>query len=146
MKVKGKSCVFVVLAVSAGLVVFNCLKGVAGNLEPDGAPGPTMVTLGQLSEQIQGLSSPVNRVVRGVVTIARDAMVATASLPSQVNPDKCVVLLSDSVTTEQRVVTYPDWVARTGAAMVSLTANDITVRVEPLSAQMVVSYQIIEYK
>ena len=45
-------------------MVFDCLTGKAGSLEPNAPPQPTMVTLSQLSAQIAALSSPVEKVVR----------------------------------------------------------------------------------
>ena len=144
---KGKKSV---IAATAALVcvvaAFNCLDGVAGNLEPDGPPGPTMVTLGQLSQQIQALSTPVNTVVRGIVIFGDNVMVMSDTLSRAVDPNKSVVLLSDAVTTERNTPDYPDWVGRTGAVLVSLSANEITIRTEQLPVEQQVSYQIVEYK
>ncbi len=141
-----KKVIAAIIMAGCALAAFNCLDGVAGNLEPDGAPGPTMVTLGQLSEQIQALSTPVKGVVRGVVTFERDVMATSGTLSRTVDPNKSVVLLSDAVTTERRGADYPEWAGRTGTVLVSLSANEITIRTEQLPARQQVSYQIVEYK
>jgi hypothetical protein len=143
---KSKKGVIAVMAVVCVLAMFNCLDGLAGNLEPEGPPGPTMVTLGQLSEQIQALSTPVNTVVRGVVTFDDNVMVMSDTLSRAVDPNKSVVLLSEAVTTERRTADYPEWVGRTGTVLVSLSANEITIRTEQMPVGQQVSYQIVEYK
>ena len=140
--------VLVVIGLTALLfVVFDCLTGKAGNLEPAAAPAPTMVTLSQLSAQIQALSSPVEKVVRGVITFQNGgAMESTQDFSPTVDPNRSIVLLSDTVATEHTIPDYPDWLARTGACLINLTGSQITVRIEDHQAEQKVSYQIIEYK
>ncbi len=128
-------------------MVFDCLTGKAGSLEPNAPPQPTMVTLSQLSAQIAALSSPVEKVVRGLITFENGSSVEKyQDFSPAVDPNRCVVLLSDAVATEHTTADYPDWLGRTGACLIDLTDSQITVRVEPHPANQKVSYQIIEYK
>ncbi len=127
-------------------MVFDCLTGKAGSLEPNAPPQPTMVTLSQLSAQIAALSSPVEKVVRGLITFENGNSVEKyQDFSPAVDPNRCVVLLSDSVATTHPT-TSDEWIARTSACLVDLTDSQITVRVEPHPANQKVSYQIIEYK
>ncbi len=127
-------------------MVFDCLTGKAGVLEPNAPPQPTMVTLSQLSNQIAALSSPVEKVVRGLITFQNGSSVEKyQDFSPAVDPNRCVVLLSDSVATTHET-TEDEWIARTSACLVDLTDSQITVRVEPHPAEQKVSYQIIEYK
>jgi len=127
-------------------MVFDCLTGKAGSLEPNAPPQPTMVTLSQLSNQIAALSSPVEKVVRGLITFQNGNPVEQIQdFSPAVDPNRCVVLLSDSVATTHET-TEDEWIARTSACLVDLTDSQITVRVEPHPADQKVSYQIIEYK
>ncbi|MBA7686617.1 hypothetical protein ES703_95067 [subsurface metagenome] len=127
-------------------MVFDCLTGKAGSLEPNAPPQPTMVTLGEISAQIAALSSPVEKVVRGLITFQNGGSEQYQNFSPAVDPNRCVVLLSDSVATEHTTADYPDWLGRTGACLVDLTDSQITVCVEPHPANQKVSYQIIEYK
>ena len=128
------------------LMVFDSLTGKAGNLEPNAPPQPTMVTLSQLSAQIAALSSPVEKVVRGLITFQNGQPVEQDQVFSPaVDPNRCVVLLSDAVATSHET-TEDEWIARTSACLIDLTDSQITVRVEPHPADQKVSYQIIEYK
>jgi hypothetical protein len=127
-------------------MVFDCLTGKAGSLEPNAPPQPTMVTLSQLSAQIAALSSPVEKVVRGLITFENGNPVEQIQdFSPAVDPNRCVVLLSDAVATTHET-TEDEWIARTGACLIDLTDSQITVRVEPHPAEQKVSYQIIEYK
>jgi hypothetical protein len=127
-------------------MVFDCLTGKAGSLEPNAPPQPTMVTLSQLSAQIAALSSPVEKVVRGLITFQNGNPVEQIQdFSPAVDPNRCVVLLSDSVATTHET-TEDEWIARTSACLIDLTDSQITVRVEPHPADQKVSYQIIEYK
>ena len=127
-------------------MVFDCLTGKAGSLEPNAPPQPTMVTLSQLSAQIAALSSPVEKVVRGLITFQNGQPVEQyQDFSPAVDPNRCVVLLSDSVATTHET-TEDEWIARTSACLVGLTDSQITIRVEPHPADQKVSYQIIEYK
>ncbi len=127
-------------------MVFDCLTGKAGSLEPNAPPQPTMVTLSQLSAQIAALSSPVEKVVRGLITFENGSSVEKyQDFSPAVDPNRCVVLLSDSVATTHET-TEDEWIARTSACLVDLTDSQITIRVEPHPADQKVSYQIIEYK
>jgi hypothetical protein len=128
-------------------MVFDCLTGKAGSLEPNAPPQPTMVTLSQLSTQIAALSSPVEKVVRGLIAFQDgNSVEQIQDFSPAVDPNRCVVLLSDSVATEHTTPDYPDWLGRTGACLIDLTDSQITVRVEPHPTDQKVSYQIIEYK
>jgi len=129
-------------------MVFDCLTGKAGSLEPNAPPQPTMVTLSQLSTQIAALSSPVEKVVRGLITFQNGNPVEQIQdFSPAVDPNRCVVLLSDAVATgHDTTIENKEWIARTGACLVDLTDSQITVRVEPHPADQKVSYQIIEYK
>jgi hypothetical protein len=146
MKSKRGKILLIVVLTALLFVVFDCLTGKAGNLEPNAPPEPTMVTLGQISAQIEALSSPVKKVVRGVITIEKNETTGLDSLSSSVDPNCSVVLLSDAVASEHGNPDYPEWLARTGACLVGLTEGQITVRVEDHQAEQKVSYQIIEYK
>ncbi len=140
--------VLVIIGLTALLfTVFYCLTGKAGSLEPNAPPQPTMVTLSQLSAQIEALSSPVEKVVRGLITFQNGQLVEQVQgFSPAVDPNRCVVLLSDTVATEHTVSDYPDWLGRTGACLINLTDSQITVRIEDHQAEQKVSYQIIEYK
>ena len=139
--------VLVIIGLAALLfTVFDCFTGKAGSLEPNAPPQPTMVTLSLLSAQIGALSSPVEKVVRGLITIDKDEATGFENFSPAVDPNRCVVMLSDAVATEHTVPDYPDWLGRTGACLINLTDSQITVRVEDHQASQKVSYQIIEYK
>jgi hypothetical protein len=146
-----KSKKFTVLFVVATILLFTALfvmKGTAGNLEPNAPPGSTMVTLGQLSSQIAAISSPVEKVIRGVITLdANDVAVESIqNLSSTIDPNRSVVMLSDAIASDHSG-TATSWMARNGACLVALTPTAITVRAEGLHATtQKVSYQIIVYK
>lgn len=146
MKSKSGNILHIVVLTILLFIVFDCLTGKAGNLEPNAPPEPTMVTLGQISAQIEALSSPVKKVVRGVITIQKDETTGLDNLSSPVDPNGSVVLLSDAVASEHSNADYPDWLGRTGACLISLTETQITVEVEDHQVEQKVSYQIIEYK
>ena len=145
MKSKHKNLFFTFLLGVLLLTVFYCLTGRAGNLEPDGSPQPTMVTLSELSAQIQALSSPVEKVVRGVITFPNGQSELSQGFSPAVDPNNSAVLLSDAVATSHPT-TEDTWIGRTGTVVVNLTDSQITVRVEPNPVEQKVSYQIIEYK
>ena len=146
MKSKEKNVLLIVVLTALLLIVFHCFTGKAGNLEPNAPPQSTMVTLGQLSAQIEALSSPIEKVVRGVITFENGGSVElTQGFSPVVDPNRSVVLLSDAVATTHET-TEDEWIARTGACLIDLTDLQITVRVEPHPAEQKVSYQIIEYK
>jgi hypothetical protein len=149
MKLKESNVFF-----TAGLAILlfmalAVMTGRAGNLEPNAPPEPTMVTLGQISAQIEALSSPVKKVVRGVITFPYDAndvaIESTQDLSSAVDPNHSVVLLSDAIASECSTP-GDEWTARNAACVVSLTETQIRLRVEGLRSEQQVSYQIIEYK
>lgn len=147
MKSKKLNVLTIIVLTTLLLIIFDCLTGKAGNLEPNAPPQPTMVTLSQLSAQIAALSSPVEKVVRGLITFENSPPVEQAQdFSPAVDPNRCVVLLSDAVATEHTTTDYPGWTARTGACLIDLTDSQITVRVEPHPTKQKVSYQIIEYK
>ena len=127
--------------------VFDCLTGKAGSLEPNAPPQPTMVTLSQLSAQIEALSSPVEKVVRGLITFQNGQPVEQAQdFSPAVDPNRCVVLLSDTVASSHATHDYAEWAARTSTCLIELSETQIMVRVEPHPTEQKVSYQIIEYK
>ena len=147
MKSKKLNVLVILILTALLLMVFDGLTGKAGNLEPNAPPQPTMVTLSQLSAQIAALSSPVEKVVRGLITFQNGQPVEQyQDFSPAVDPNRCVVLLSDAVATEHTASDYPAWLGRTGACLINLTDSQITVRVEDHQAEQKVSYQIIEYK
>jgi len=146
MKTKQKKTKTAVsVLVLAGLVVF-ALTAVGGNLEPSAPPGPTMKTLDEISAQIAALSSPVNKVVRGVINFNwAEPTSKTQEFSLSVDPNKSVVYLSDAVGYVSGNI--DETIARNGACLMSLTESEITVAVEPHGQfNQKVSYQIVEYK
>ena len=150
MKSKEKNVLVIVGLGALLFMVFDGFTGKAGILEPNAPPQPTMATLGQISAQIEALSSPVEKVVRGVITLPYEAngvaIESTQGLSSVVDPNRSVVLLSDAIASDHSSTEGGEWTARTGACLVSLTETEITVRVEGFRTEQEVSYQIIEYK
>jgi len=147
MKSKRENILPIIVLTTLLFIVFDCLTGKAGNLEPNAPPEPTMITLGQISAQIEALSSPVEKVVRGVITFPNGGSTELPQVFSPVvDPNRCVVLLSDAVASEHVAHDYADWAARTSSCLIELTDTQITVRVEPHPTEQKVSYQIIEYK
>ncbi len=148
MESKERDVLFIVVLAALLFIVFDCFPGKAGNLEPGAAPQPTMVTLAQISAQIQELSSPVNKVVRGVITFDDEQGVEITQFfsPVVVDPNRSVVLLSDAVVLNYDTNPDDDWIYRNGACLIGLTSTQITVRIEEHPANQKVSYQIIEYK
>ena len=135
-----------IVIICCAIVMINSLTGIAGSLQPDQSPGPTMLTLGDLSQQISSVSSGIDKVVRGVIDFSSSGPVeVTQQLPEMIDPNRCVVSLSDAVATE-----YNDdpeiWRTRNGACLIELTESQITVRIEEQWVAQKVSYQIIEYK
>lgn len=146
MNSKKLNILVIIILTALLFIVFDCLTGKAGNLEPNAPPQPTMVTLSQLSDQIAALSSPVEKVVHGLITFQNGgAIESTQGFSPAVDPNRCVVLLSDSVASTHET-TDDQWISRTSACLVALTSSEITICVEPHPAEQKVSYQIIEYK
>jgi len=147
MKSKEKNVLVIVVLTTLFFIAFDCFTGKAGNLEPNAPPQPTMVTLGQISAQIGAMSSPVKKVVRGVIAIEKNETTGLDNLSSPVDPNRSVVLLSGSVAFNRDTTpAYDKWLARTSACLTNLTEEQITVEVENHQADQKVSYQIIEYK
>lgn len=146
MGTKEKDVLLIVIPAALLFTAFYSLTGKAGNLEPYAAPQPTMVTLDQLSTQIAELSSPVKKVVRGVITFERNESVELDIFSPAVDPNRSVVLLSDAVVFERDSNPDDKWVSRCGACLIELIETQITVRIETHDAKQKVSYQIIEYK
>lgn len=147
MKSKEKNVLVIVVLTTLLFIAFDCFTGKAGNLEPNAPPQPTMVTLSQLSAQIGAMSSPVEKVVRGLITFPYPGNTEQSQgFSPAVDPNRSVVLLSDAVATEHTTPDSPDWLGRTGACLTNLTETQITVEVEDHQAGQKVSYQIIEYK
>jgi len=147
MKTKQKKTKTAVsVLVLAGLVVF-ALTAVGGNLEPSAPPGPTMKTLDEISAQIAALSSPVNKVVRGVINFNwAEPTSKTQEFSPVVDPNKSIVYLSDAVGQLVGSI-VGDTIARNGACLISLTESEITVEVDQQGQfNQKVSYQIVEYK
>ncbi len=146
MEFKGKNAILIIVPAILLFIIFDCLISNAGSLEPNAPPQPTMVTLGQLSAQIQALSSPVKKVIRGVITFPTGQSVEQSQdFSPAVDPNFSVVLLSQAVASEHSTTT-DDWISRTAVCVIELTEAQITLRVEPNPAEQKVSYQIIEYK
>jgi hypothetical protein len=126
----------------------------AGSLTPPaGSVAPTMKTLDQLSSEIAAVQSAVaalpggiKRVVRGVIDVQKDTLVGNQTFSPAVDPAKSLVTLSDAVATANPL-NDPNWSARQGTCLLSLTTTQITVRVDVSNntAPMQVSYQIVEY-
>jgi hypothetical protein len=147
MESKKRDVLLTVILTALLFTAFYCLTGKAGSLEPYAAPQPTMVTLDQISAQIAELSSPVKKVVRGVITFAKGQGVeSTQTFSPAVDPARSVVLLSDAVVLDPDSTTDDNWIFRSGACLINLTDTQITVRVEAHAANQKVSYQIVEYK
>lgn len=146
MRFKGKDVVITVVLTASLFMIFECLTGRAGNLEPNEPPGPTMVTLGELNSKIEALSWPVQKIVRGKITFDKYEKTKSEGLSAAVDPDHSIVLLSDAVASEHPSADNDIWFARTGACLSGLTSDEITIQVEPHPAEQNVSYQIIEYK
>jgi len=146
MRAKEKDVLLTIIAAALLFIVFDCLTGKAGSLEPYAAPQPTMVTLDQLSIQIAELSSPVKKVVKGIITFEDDVSSKTETFTPTVDPNRCIVLLSDAVSCELPTTDDNVWMSRTGTCLFSLTDSAITILTEPHPAVRNVSYQIIEYK
>ena len=150
MKSEEKNVLLIVGLTFLLFITFTVITGKAGNLEPTASPQPTMVTLDQISAQIAALSSPIEKVVRGVITFPESTyggvgVELSQSFSPAVDPNRSVVMLSPTVASEHPIADG-SWIARTGACLIELTETQITVRVEPLPAVKKVSYQIIEYK
>ena len=146
MKSKEKNVLVIVVLTTLLFIAFDCFTGKAGNLEPNAPPQPTMVTLSQLSAQIGAMSSPVEKVVRGLITFPYPGNTEQSQgFSPAVDPNRCLVTLSDSVASDHGS-TGDEWTSRTGACLIDLTDSQITVCVEPHPANQKVSYQIIEYK
>ena len=146
MKSKEKNVLVIVVLTTLLFIAFDCFTGKAGNLEPNAPPQPTMVTLSQLSAQIGAMSSPVEKVVRGLITFPYPGNTEQSQgFSPAVDPNCCLVTLSDSVASDHGGE-YGEWLGRTGACLTNLTEEQITVEVEPHQADQKVSYQIIEYK
>lgn len=146
MRTKEKYILFVIVLAALLFAAFDGLTGKAGNLNPSGPPQPTMVTLEQISSQIEALSSPVNRVIHGVITFGKWSASGAQTFSPAVDPNRCIVLLSDAVAFNCESNPNDSWIYRTGACLIELTGTQITVRVEGRAADQKVSYQIIEYK
>ena len=146
MESKEKDVLLIVIAAALLFTAFYCFTGKAGSLEPYAAPQPTMVTLSEISNQIEMLSSPVKQVVKGVITFEDDITSETQTFTPTVDPNRCVVLISDVVSSELPTTDDNAWLSRTGACLSSLTDSEITILAEPHPAVRNVSYQIIEYK
>lgn len=147
MKSKEKNVLIIVVLTTLFFIAFDCFTGKAGNLEPNAPPQPTMVTLSQLSAQIGAMSSPVEKVVRGVITFPYPGNTEQSQgFSPVVDPNHSIVLLSDAVAIEHTTPDSPDWLGRTGVCLINLTGTQITVEIEDHQADQKVSYQIIEYK
>ena len=147
MESKKRNVLLIVIPAALLFTAFYCLTGRAGSLEPYTAPQPTMVTLDQISTQIAELSSPVKKVVRGVITFEKGRSAElTQTFSPAVDPTRSVVLLSDAVVLNPDSSPDDKWIFRCGACLINLTDTQITVRVEAHAADQKVSYQIIEYK
>ncbi len=147
MEPKERDVLLIVILAALLFTVFDCLTGKAGSLEPYAAPQPTMVTLDHINTQIEELSSPVKKVVRGVITFPKNETTGIDDFsPSVVDPNRSVVLLSDAVSCELPTTDDNVWMSRTGTCLFSLTDSAITILTEPHPAVRNVSYQIIEYK
>jgi hypothetical protein len=136
------------VAFTAVVVAGTVLWVNAGSLTPPAGPvAPTMRTLDQISADIASLQAPVKRVVRGVITFDKDgAPELSQAFAPPIDPSKSVVSLSDAVAMDCNLTPAPV-IARHGACLISLTATQITVRVDnniPITGAKV-SYQIVEY-
>jgi len=148
MKSKEKNVLVIVVLTALFFMAFDCFTGKAGSLEPNAPPQPTMATLGQISAQIEAMSSPVEKVVRGVITFPYPGNTEQSQgFSPAVDPNRCVVMFSDAVAfNRESNPVYEEWLARTGVCLIGLTETQIIVEVEGHRADQKVSYQIIEYK
>jgi len=147
MESKEKDVLLIVILAALLFIVFDCFTGKAGDLESGAPPQLTMVTLDQLSTQIEGLSSPVKKVVRGIITFVKMGSVElTETFSPAVDPNQSVVLLSEAVLLNRESYPSDEWISRCGACLIGLTDTQITVRIEEHAANQKVSYQIIEYR
>lgn len=149
MEPKERDVLFIVVLAALLFMAFDCFTGKAGSLNPPGPPQETMVTLSELNTKIEALSSPVKKVVRGVITFEdeeQDVEITQSFSPTVIDPNRSVVLLSDAVVLNHESNPDDEWISRCGACLINLTDTQITVRVEKHAADQKVSYQIIEYK
>jgi hypothetical protein len=145
---------------TTGAILLAALIGIglwvqAGEIQPPPGPvGPTMKTLADLSDEHAAIqaalaggagSGSIKQIVRGVIEYVSDEKEREVVLPTQVNPEKCLVLLSDVVMNAYAAPTTNTLAGRNGAAVVSLTQTHITVGVDYQPFLRRVSYQIIEY-
>jgi len=121
------------------LTAFIAVRVMAGNLDPDGAPAPTMKTLDEIYNAVSSVG--VKQVIRGTVSISNGVTTATATLPSVINPSKSTVSIPEYALEDASISGYSERIM-----LVNVTSNSITIRRnDSRTGVYLAPYEIVEY-
>jgi hypothetical protein len=113
---------------------------VAGNLDPDSAPAPTMRTLDEIYDAVS--SSGVKQVIRGIVSISNGVTTATATLPSVIEPSKATISIPEYALDDDPLSKLVQRIM-----LLNVTSNSITIRRWDSEIGIYLApYEIVEYK